>query len=213
MSDLSQVGEDFGYRFEPACAADLPCHRKLTVVLRASPSDQHFDPEKLNCYVVNRQGEIEDLVVFHPWTFLNEYRVIAGHVMLLGRHNTKAEAFTFGGTLHLDDSADQLTAVLESPAPLLALLPENPFLSRLAAQCESLLARREAAWDSQGKPDEYDARLARVEPQALYQASLQALAHALAGGSVFGGPSDKTLEHYLAAEHPASDSPKLEDIL
>jgi hypothetical protein len=214
MPDLAQVGEDFGYRFEPVCAADAPCHRKLTVVLRAEANDQHFDAEKLDCFAVNTQGDIDNLVVAHPWPFLDQYRVAAGRVTIIERGSqNKAQAFTFGSTLHLEQAADRVTALLESPAPVLALLPENPFLSRVAAQCEALLAERRAAWDMQGKRDEFERRLAKAEPAALYQAILQALAQSLAAGAVFGGPADKKLEKLLAAERRAGEAPALEDIL
>jgi len=214
MPDLAQVGEDFGYRFEPMCAADVPCHRKLIVVLKAEANTQHFDAEKLDCFAVNTQGDIENLVVVHPWSFQDEYRVAAGRVTIIERGGQKkAQAFTFGTTLHLEQAADRLTALLESPAPILALLPENPFLSRVAAQCEAVLAERRAAWDTQGKRDEFERRLAKAEPAALYQAVLQALAQSLAAGAVFGGPTDKSLEKLLAAERRAGEAPALEDIL
>ena len=213
MSDLSQVGQEFGYRFDPPCAADQPRHRKLTAIIRDTPKGQYFQPEKLDCCVANQQGELDALTVAHPWTFLNAYRLVAGQLRLIGHNNARVEVFTFGGSLRLDDGADQLTAVLASPAPLLPLLPENPFLSRLAAECEAVLARRQAEWDSQGKPDDFEARLVAAEPLALYQAVLHELAQALAAGHVFGGLADKTLEHYLAAERAGGQPARLEDLL
>jgi len=212
MSDLSEVGSDFGYRFEPFGAADQPVHRKLTAIIRSATTDERFDPDKVECRVGSGHGEIDNLVIFHPWPFLNEYRLVAGRIAVIGRHNRKASAFTFGGSLHIDSNPSQTTAVFESPVPLLALLPENQFLTRLAAQAEALLARRQAEWDSQGQPDQFEARLAAADPQALYQACLQALGHSLGAGSALRDAQDKQLEHLIAAQGQSGGTP-LEDLL
>lgn len=137
----------------------------------------------------------------------------AGRVTVLGRHDQKAEAFTFGGALRLESTADRTAAVFESTAPILALLPENPFLSRLAGQAEALLARRQAEWDSQGKPDQFEARLSKADPRALYQACLHAAHQALLSGGVLGGASDKALEHLILAEGDPGQTAKLEDLV
>jgi hypothetical protein len=200
MSDLSEVGADFGYRFEPPGAADQPIYRKLSAIIRTATTEERFDPDKLECRVAGAHGEVDNLVVFHPWPFLNEYRLVAGRLAIVGRHDKKVSAFTFGGSLRIDSKPDQTTGVFESPVPILALLPENPFLARLAAQAEGLLARRQAEWDSKGQLDQFEARLAAADPQALYQACLTALSQALPSGSQPLGPQDKHLEHFIAAE-------------
>jgi hypothetical protein len=75
----------------------------------------------------------------------------------------------------VDGRAEQVTARLESPAPVLALITPDSLANQLAAEVEALLAQRRAVWDHQGRPGELDERLARVEPRALYQACLAAL--------------------------------------
>ncbi len=213
MSDLPQVGSDFGYRFEPDCAADQPGHRKLTVVMRSAATDEHFDPDKIECRVADSRGELDSLVIFHPWSLLGEYRVATGRVAVLSRHGQKVEALMFGGTLRLESSADRTTAVFQSTAPILALLPEHPFLSRVAAEAEGMLARRQAAWDSQGQPGQFEARLARAEPLALYQACLHSMRQALAHGGVFGGTPDKALERLISAAGAAGQGETLEEMV
>jgi hypothetical protein len=205
MSDLSVIGSDFGYRFEPLGAADQPVHRKLTVVIRSKPTEERFDPDKLQCRVATTRGELEYLEVFHPWAFLADYRLAAGRIEIIGRHNKKAEAFSFGGRLHIDTNSDQTTAVCESPAPILALLTENPFLSTLAARAEALLARRQAEWDSRGQLEQYETRLAALDPLVLYHACLGGLRQSVAQGGTLGVTQDKQLEHLLAADPPAGD--------
>ena len=213
MSDLPQVGSDFGYQFEPASAADQPGHRKLTVVMRSAATDEHFDPDKIECRVADSRDELDSLVIFHPWSLLSEYKVAAGRVTVMSRHGQKLEALMFGGTLRLDSSVGRTIAVFESTAPVLALLPEHPFLNRVAAEAEGLLARRQAAWDSQGQPGQFEARLARADPLALYQACLHTLRQALAHGGVFGGAPDKALEHLITAAGAAGYGETLEELV
>lgn len=166
---------DFGYRFEPPAPPEHPGYRRLTVVLRPSPTERHYDPELADWPIVTRLGELDRLAVFHPWPAGGEQRAAPGRIILTDRKGKVVEAFTFGGTLRLAVDEARVVAVLESPAPILPLLPPHDVAERLADEVEIFLARRRAHWDALRQPYALDERLARVEPLALFRACLAAL--------------------------------------
>jgi hypothetical protein len=173
---------DFGYAFEPPCPPEHPCHRRLTVVLRAAPTGRHYDPEKAQWPVVTRHGDLDRLVVYHPWPAGEATRRAAcGRVILTDRVGKVAEAFTFGGALSVRADEARVVVVLESPAPILPLMPPQGLAEALADEAETLLARRRAHWDMQGRPQRFEERLARAEPLALYRAVLLAVQQQTAG--------------------------------
>jgi hypothetical protein len=188
---------DFGYSFEPPAPAGYPVHRRLTVVLRPRPTERHYDPERAEWPVVSPHGELDRLTVFHPWPVSSEQRAALGRIILADRKGKAVEAFSFGGTLRITASDEQVVAVLESPAPILPLLPPQTVAEALVDEIEILLARRRAHWDSQPQPHAaaaFEERLARAEPLALYQACLAALRAQLAATPA----AFHDAEHHLA---------------
>lgn len=205
---------DTGYQFDPPAEANPLGYRKLTLTLRDKPSERQFDPERAEFPAVNHQGDLEALTIFHPWPQSEERRVVVGRIVLLDHKGEKVEAFSFGGTLRLDARPDQLVAMLESPAPILALQSAHPPIARLAAEMEVLLAQRRAAWETQGHPETLDARLAAADPSALYQACLQALSQAPAVGTLHGSQAQRELDHLIKAElRQPADGPGVEALL
>ncbi len=211
----------FGYDFAPACPADHPCHRTLTVVLRPAPTERHYDPERAEWPVVSRDGDLETLTLYHPWPESGAYRVAAGRVILADRKGKVVEAFSFGGALRVEAVAEHVIARLESPAPILPLLTPGSAAVLLANQVEILLAQRRAAWDSRGKPQLFEGRLAAADPHLLYVACLAHLHAELRGTHApFADPEQK-LSHLVrtaareikdAGHWPASAS-VLEELL
>jgi hypothetical protein len=174
---------DFGYAFEPPAPASHPGHRRLTVVLRPHPTERHYDPERADWPVVTAYHELDRLALFHPWPVSGEHRAAPGRIILTDRKAKVVQAFTFGGTLRVDASDERVVAVLESPAPILPLLPPHDIAEFLADEVDILLARRRAYWDQQRQPhaaDGFEERLARVEPLPLYQACLATVRDQLA---------------------------------
>ncbi len=188
---------DFGYAFTPDSPPDHPAHRALTVVLRPAPTERHYDPEKAEWPVVSRDGDLETLTLYHPWPESGAYRVAAGRVILTDRKGKVVEAFTFGGALHVEAADAQVVARLESPAPVLPLLWPGSAAALLANEVEILLAQRRAAWDSLGRPQPFEQRLAAADPHRLYTACLAHLHAGLRGThSAFADPEQK-LSHLL----------------
>jgi hypothetical protein len=214
MTTGSPTGLEFGYQFDPPAPANPLAYRKLTVTLRDKPSERPYDPARVEFPAVNRQGDLEALTIFHPWPQSEERRVVVGRIVMLDHKGENVEAFSFGGTLRLDAGPDRLVAVLESPAPVLALQLAHPALTRLAAEMEVLIARRRADWDTRGHPETFEARLAAAEPWALFQACLLALHQAPGPGTLPAGQAQRELEHLIKAElRQPADSAGLEALL
>jgi hypothetical protein len=73
---------ELGYVFSPACTSNDPCHRRLTVNIRSSPSLSHFDPESVNFSVASSAWGTEFIIVFHPWVWTKAYQVLASQYSL-----------------------------------------------------------------------------------------------------------------------------------
>jgi hypothetical protein len=203
---------DYGYHFDPPAPSDHPGHRKLTVVLRPKPTERHYDPELADFPIVTLMHELDRLAVFHPWPVSGEQRAAPGRVILTDRKGKVVEAFTFGGTLTIDASDEQVVAVLTSPAPILPLLPPHDVAELLADEVDILLARRRAYWDEQRRPYALDECLARVEPLALFQSCLAAIhAEYVRAPRVFHDQERRLgtfLQREIAAQAHAGDWPR-----
>ena len=164
--------KDLGYVFSPGRRPSEPGFSCLDLVLRDTPTEEHFDPVYLRLLIA-REGSANMEVIEHPWNGEKVLHVCAGPVDLVDRKNKRVELFTFGGELSIE-TKDQLTAVVfSSPAPILLLRAHESAASLLAQEAEILLAERCACLES--KPGEYDHRLALVVPLVLYHSILCAV--------------------------------------
>jgi len=196
---------------------------RLDVFLSERPTEKHFDPESVRCHIAGKHVggepvEIHLLVIEHPWTLKNSYRVTAGSLILRDRKDKTHEAFTFGAELTISRTERQTICSFTSPVPILSRESPGSVSDLLSAEAEILLAERRAAWVED--PAGFDARLAAVEPQQLFQAIVIALRERyrrLPGG---GHPEFKHLQHLLDQEYQAIQGrgalesvPALEEIL
>jgi hypothetical protein len=165
---------ELGYRFHPKRYAHSPGHPRLDVILPATPSEEHYDPERLRVRVASIHGGVEYIVLHHPWhSAITRYRACAGRVILWDRRGKEVVTFTFGGDLSIEPGEAHTTCTLASPAPIILLTDEPTIPRTLAEEVEVLLARRRAAWGLDKK--EYEQRLASADPLALYAACLEVL--------------------------------------
>lgn len=171
MSALQPVNEQLGYCFHPPQEAHTIGHPQLDVVLRPAPTGEHFDPESFMCLVATPNGATR-LHITHSWTLDTMYRVCAGDVLIEDRLHERLQAFTFGGTLHIDSDARRTICRLISPAPLLEHTQQMTSLEEyLIEEVCILFAERRAAQDD----DVLEQRLSVADPLQLYQACLAAL--------------------------------------
>jgi hypothetical protein len=184
---------ELGYRFHPKRYAHSPGHPRLDVVLPATPSEEHYDPERLRVRVASIHGGVEYIVMHHPWhSATTRYRACAGRVILWDRRGKEVVAFTFGGDLSIEPGEPHTTCTLTSPAPIILLTGEPTTPRTLAEEVEVLLARRRAAWGLDKK--EYEHRLASADPLTLYAACLEALDETLR--TFWGGREDERARQF-----------------
>ena len=167
------VGMELGYFFHHRERPNAPGHPQLDVLMRSVPTEKHFDPEQLSLTVASEHRGTEFLRVHHPWSWLEQYRVCAGRVILKDRKDKKVGAFTFGGDLHIESEEMLTTCFLTSPAPILELIGTSSIPVLLAVETEIIFAKRRAEWVHD--PAIYDKRLSAADPLILYIACLEAI--------------------------------------
>lgn len=173
MLDLSHE-PDLGYVFYPHEVSDLLGHPRLDVIIMATPTYRHFDPQRAQFQVVSPTNNIEHVSIHHPWSLRKKYRVCAGRILLTDRTSKCVEAFSFGGDLQILSDAEHTVCALRSPAPIFPLFTTHDLFMWITAEVEILLARQKAHWDPQ-HPHDFEMHLATVDPLLLYASCLQVL--------------------------------------
>jgi hypothetical protein len=192
---------DLGYTFYPPLHRQDPGHPRLDISLRSSPTELHFDPEKVELHILSPDGDIETLVVTHPWTGISEYRVYPGRIVIRDRKDKTARAFTFGGKLEIHSEENQTISTIQSNAPILSLTIERSVAVMLAEEVEILLAERRGAWAED--LDGFENRLKSIDPLTLYLASLNTLRKRFDKfPTTIDSPSQK-FSHFLLVESQA----------
>jgi hypothetical protein len=134
---------ELGYTLYPPRRPHEPGYPRLDVILRATPTGQHFDPLRVHLDIVTANQDVNRLTVEHPWSDLDDYMVCAGHVNLIDHKGKHLDAFTFGGALHIQNEEEHTLMVLTSPAPI--LLPAESRLDQLLVdEVKIVLAERQA---------------------------------------------------------------------
>jgi hypothetical protein len=173
MLDLTDE-PDLGYIFYPPETRHYPGHPRLDVVIPATPTYRHFDPQKVQFQIASLAGGIAKLTIHHPWTFGNSYRVCAGRIFVTDRVPKVVEAFSFGGELKILSDAEHTVCALTSTAPIFALIELDDLPMWMTAEVEGLLARQKAHWNPQ-LPHDFETHLATLDPLLLYASCLQTL--------------------------------------
>lgn len=165
------AGPELSYRLYPPTDPHDLGHPQLDVVIHATPTGEHFDPERFICLIAAGDGSTS-LHVLHPWTQELTYRVCAGEVITEDRDHEQLKAFTFGGTLTIDTNYRGTVCHLTSSVSLLEYSPQPTALGQqLIDEVNILFAERRATQDE----DTFARRLAAADPVQLYRACLVAL--------------------------------------
>jgi hypothetical protein len=171
MAVFQPVNEQLGYCFHPPADPHELGHPQLDVVIRATPTGEHFDPESFTCLNATVSGSTK-LHVVHPWTQDTTYRISAGEIAIEDARHEQVKAFTFGGTLQIETDARRTVCRLASPVPLLEHARQTLSLEEhLIEEVFVLFAQRRAVQDD----DVFERRLAAADPLQLYHACLKTL--------------------------------------
>lgn len=174
-SILEQM-KNWGYYLFPKPYPQCPGCNELWIAIRKQPTGKHFDPETLYLRLREADGVArwKKLSLLTPLEDL--HHVCPGPVTLHDRFNKRVDFFTFGGSLETTMSPDSGEDVyaLKSPAPILALTtPRGTVPDQLASETESLMGEIEAKWTFE--EEEFNRRLAQVDPLQFYIAALQSI--------------------------------------
>jgi len=171
MTVFQPINEQLGYCFHPPADPHDLGHPQLDVVIRSTPTGEHFDPESFTCLIATTSGS-NKLSVVHPWTQDTTYRICAGEIAIEDARSAQVRAFTFGGTLQIDSAARHTVCRLASPAPLLEHARQALSLEELLIEEVLILfAQRRVVQND----DVFESRLAAADPLQLYHACLGAL--------------------------------------
>jgi hypothetical protein len=171
MAVFQPVNEQLGYCFHPPTAEHSLGYPQLDVVIRPTPTGEHFDPESVTCLIATANGSGK-LHVVHPWAQDNTYRVCAGEIDIEDARHEHVKAFSFGGELRIDSDARRTICQIISPVPLLEHARQTLSLEELfIEEVIILFAQRRAVQDD----DVFDRKLAAADPLQLYHACLAAL--------------------------------------
>lgn len=209
--------DELGYYLHPAVRAGEPGYPRLDINIFAAPTHRHYDTRVLHLPVAHF-GSVRQMDIRHPWHSAN-YRVCAGRITLRDFVDKPVVFFSFGGNATVEALPDHTHCAITSDAPILHLIEEEDPATVLGEEFEALLARRRGAWA--GKQDEYESRLTKIEPFALYLACLNALQRTLDEGAHPADEVRTAVRHVLhdaihAAEmhgHRIEHAPVLEQLL
>jgi hypothetical protein len=192
MNTWRPVNEQLGYCFHPPTPEHMLGYPQLDVIIRPTPTGEHFDPESVTCLVASAGGAGK-LHIVHPWTQDSLYRVCAGEIDIEDAREQHVKAFTFGGELRLDFDERRTICQITSPAPVLEHARQALSLEEhLIEEVYILFAQRRAAQDD----DVFDRRLAAADPLQLYHACLAALAEKFAHFPA-NDDAHRRLKHFL----------------
>lgn len=187
-----------GYSFDPPCAPSHPGYRQLRVWLRAVPTERHYDPENVRLFLALNNG-MEVVTLNHPALPPFTARVCIGRIHLTDRMGKHVDAFTFGGDAQFTVTSDTTALLIQSPAPIFALLPSIALASEIVDAVESVLAEQRAQWDMRYSAIPFEERLAALPPFSLYLACLSEMEENLRPLIRLYEPAQH-IHHFIAAE-------------
>lgn len=163
-----------GYIYRIYDTVDHIGYRRLDIIIDETPTDRHFDPERVEYLVVSSSNDVRQLKIRHPWRLGQEYAVCAGRVLASDRIGKRIEAFSFGGQLQIQSTAKLTLCALESTAPIFPLYTPHDLSVWFTDKVECILARQRADWDP-AHPHVFDEHLAVLDPFTLYTSCLQTI--------------------------------------
>lgn len=164
------VDDNQSILFYPASTPYALGHPRLDVILFAQPTGADDDVASVDFVVASGQGEVEHLLVEHPWPAPGHYRVGADYVIMQTRHQESVEVFTWGGELEISGDETRTLCSLTSSAPIIDLDDIDSLEDHIATSFDALVAGWRAQW--QREDITFAAALAMIEPAILSAVAL-----------------------------------------
>ncbi|MBN1231663.1 MAG: hypothetical protein JXA19_07375 [Anaerolineales bacterium] len=179
--DLS-ITHDLGYYFFNRMYAQSPGYTYFDMVIRAEPTQKHFDPERIfvNAY---EDGSVRNLILGHPWRYEKSLNICPGLITAEDAKHKKVQAFSFGGIMRIQPTDEYTGFTLKSNAPILSLTDTGPFplffprkesiQFQLTNEMVSLFSILRSNYIKH--LDDFYAKITEMSPINLYAASLLTL--------------------------------------
>ncbi len=169
-AQLSSVG----YFFEPSKYAPGIGYCRLDALISDKPTQRFFDVKSMRIPMFDGRFFNHLNVTRHGLDTLASIAVCIGEIILVSHQGEHLRAFTFGGSLKPSIENGELCCQLSSSAPLFKLQADPGSLSAVIAdEIVDLIA--EKGKKIAGSDDNIYARLSKVEPYALFLASIVSL--------------------------------------
>lgn len=168
MTDFVRLG----YYLHPTSYDPPLGHAALDVYLSGPAQPERFFDTALTVFSVFDDGQARRMHVTHPALRPGlSYQVLPGRFFLQAHDGDRIEGICFGGKVTVDSHAGYTVCHLTSPAPIFDFADAEDAMAWLDVELEAEFARLRAQWH--GTEDEFDARLATLEPQTLFVAALE----------------------------------------
>jgi hypothetical protein len=158
---------ELGYIFYPAGNPQALGHPQLDVNLLAAPTGEHFDPFALTAPIHDPEQGVQHITFSHP-AETGSFLVSAGRINLLSFDKKAIAAFSFGGSLQIQNFPEHTLCQFTSTAPIFDTGRFAEAELELINEYEAELARLRAAW--QHPEIDLEQRLADFDPKTLFQA-------------------------------------------
>jgi hypothetical protein len=149
-SDANELLANLGFLLVPGAPLDHgPSY--LLIALRPRPTLAHFDPERIECWAVER-GNAANAVL--EWPLAPGSSAFSwGTIRIVDRLRAENRFISFGGTLTVSRDLDVHAALFRSDAPILALGGHSGSADPIAVHVAAFLARLRGAagYDSPAK--------------------------------------------------------------
>jgi hypothetical protein len=171
--DLFSQMQMWGYYLEPKAHAFSPGFTGISVAIRATPTQRHYDAETIELCLLN-QGNVERTRLGLQLREQPVRRVCPGRVALHDRFQKRTDFYTYGAELCTLVGKEETIYRFLSNAPILWLVEDdNHFPEQLEAATEAILASIHAKWHRQDAL--FARRLVEIEPIDLYWATLRSI--------------------------------------
>ena len=164
---------ELGYSIHPGDDFGSEWGWQLDINLYQHPTGEHFDPERMDLWMVGHDGEVGQTTVTHPWHGQRQLRICTGRIILHDRKNKAIEAFSFGGEIEILSEETCTNCRLTSPVPIVELVDSHDIQTMLVFEFEALLAMLEAHWGDNEAA--FKRKLAAVQPDILFAAGAVAI--------------------------------------
>jgi len=178
LREIEQAMAHWGFAVFDPVHPHSPGFRRLVIVMRPTPTYEHFDPEQLTLQTWGRQQVVEVNHWGRHVTFDGGRQVVPGQMFVTDRVHKRCVFYTFGATVQVAQGEGRAACtyfVVDSAAPILSEStdPELSVEDQLAEDAGALFARLRAKAHIDHK--DFDRLLVGLTPIQVYAGCIESL--------------------------------------